>query len=251
LIIISIAIILTLIADMIPNWKSIITFRWLSYIFADPYYFRVQIAMFLPFMLFSISVDIFTLSKSFEYKSIVESHDTVVILNTIVIGILFIIDVVFPIIVTMIRLGVHLIKKKDSSKESMEALISRPDIAPLFIAFCEKEYSMENILCYNDILAYKDANMDKAKGIYDTYLQGKGAVMEVNIPTRVAAAVFERIQKNEIDSTLFDHVKRDIVTNLSDTWSRYVTSQEYEDLLRVQRQEKELLDSKVHILIAM
>jgi hypothetical protein len=76
-------ILLTLLSDIIPHWKMILKFQWIQYIFySDPYYFRAQIVLFLPFMIYSIVIEFVSLALTTTYSDVVRNFGVTIILNT-------------------------------------------------------------------------------------------------------------------------------------------------------------------------
>jgi hypothetical protein len=75
--------ILTLLSDLVSNYKVIVRCKWFEYLFYhDPYWFRAQILLFMPFMVFSVIIGFISLA-SVNYSDIVNNYVATVILNTI------------------------------------------------------------------------------------------------------------------------------------------------------------------------
>jgi hypothetical protein len=90
LIIIYLLILITLISDIIPNFKLIMSCHWIQFIFYnDPYYFRAQFIMFLPLMVYSLAIEIVSLATTKDYAGVVQNFGTTIILNTIQVSILW------------------------------------------------------------------------------------------------------------------------------------------------------------------
>jgi hypothetical protein len=119
-----------------------------------------------------------------------------------------------------------LCRKKKSSR--LETIISDPEGYSLFEKFCMGEYSAENLWITTDISMYcKNPTREAAQRIYYQYLRGYDAEFEVNVARSSCQAVKEKISHDEITVDLFDHISREISTNLCDTFSRFEYSYQF------------------------
>jgi hypothetical protein len=106
----------------------------------------------------------------------------------------------------------------------------------LFTRFCVKEFSPENLFCGLASGQYQaEPTLGRAEAIWKVFLNGQESVLEVNVPRNLGVKVYERINATMLANMsrtsikayvkspddLFTEVERNMVTNLSDTYSRY------------------------------
>jgi hypothetical protein len=243
LIVIYSLILITLLSDIIPNYKLILSCKWIQYIlYNDPYYFRAQIFMFLPFMMYSLVIEFVSLAITKDYGEVVQNFGPTIILNTIQVSILLIIDVVFPLVMTIIELIKRGLRRKKVDK-GIESYLMDSEIEKLFVSFSEREYSLENILCYQDIREFKSSLKDPLN-IYFRYFNGNSSVMEVNVPGKQCQIIYDQLKSGQFDVHLFDEIEKTIITNLSDTWSRFRFEHSYTQYIEKQKSEKEMIEGK-------
>lgn len=235
---------LTLIGDMISNYKILIRCKWIEYIFfSDPYWFRAQIILFIPFMIYALSVELWAFSTSLKFLDIAINHESQLIFNTITYAILLILDVIFPLVISIITF-LHSLKPRKQI-DSIDYIMRTPVISALFLDFCKKEFSLENYSAYKDIEMYQlKPTKEFADKIWKTYLCGKDAVMEINLPKKVAQAVKEQMDNGVFESNLFEKVRNDVIVNLADTYSRFILDQTYMDYVRNNKLEIEMIEGK-------
>jgi hypothetical protein len=240
--------------DIVSNWRTTLAqCRWDLFFFKkDPFYFRVQMALFFPFMIYSIIVEIWMFFNSFTFRQIVVTHNVTIALNTIGFALLLCLDVLLPLILTFISIFIHRIQRRMRPQgESVFNLFKNPEVEAILIKFAQAEYSVENVLAYRDILEYKkQTNLTKSREhadkVYNTYLRGGDSIMELNIPLRVGIEVKQRLASGLLTEELFDGVEKCIATNLSDTISRLTFYPAYMDYVGFQKNvkiKKELLDN--------
>jgi hypothetical protein len=161
--------VLTLLGDAISNYKFLIQCKWIEYFFyRDPYWFRAQILLFMPFMVFSTIVGCLSLAN-INYGDIVNSFVATVILNTIQAAIFFTIDVLFPLAITIVTIFKRLICKdpKVTDHSGFVRYFQNSDIEKAFIEFSIKEFSIENYSCWKDIQDWKDTANKHRKNFKD------------------------------------------------------------------------------------
>lgn len=225
-----VAIIILMIYDVIANYNStLLKCKWINYIiYKDPFYFRVQIFLFFPFLLYCLISELWMFANTFSYKDIVNTFIPSLILNTIQFNILLVIDVVFPILVTFITLIVNFILSRNIKLDSLEEILRNPDTNVMFKKLCEKEYSIENYMSYQDIEEYKKLKSKEfALEIFEKYFLGAESLMEVNVTKQERMIVKEKIDNEQITEKLFDALESSIAVNLADTLSRLIYEKEY------------------------
>ncbi len=129
-------------------------------------------------------------------------------------------------------------KKNSPAKkeENLNVLLSNKGFFQQFYLFCVKEYSTENIECWADVDAYKGSpNMPRAKRIYNQFFASEKSANGVNIPNKARVEITEALNDAKTDgigdrataSTLFDNVMKDVMMNLTDSYSRFKFTPEY------------------------
>jgi hypothetical protein len=206
LILIYCLIIVTLLVDAIGNANKIFRqCKIIDYVFfSDPYWFRVQIILFLPFMVYSLLSQIHSLVVANTYTGIVVNHTTLIILDTINAHILLILDVFFPLVITIIVYFRVLCAKKGKHDE-FEVMFKNQELREIFARFSKKEFSIENYLCWNELNEYLTTTKREAKAdhIFATYLNGEKSVMEVNLDRKTCSAVHAKSKQKSLGMTCF------------------------------------------------
>jgi hypothetical protein len=154
------------------------------------------------------------------------------------------------------------IRVYDSSMNMIHRLLGTGDkeAHKLFQEFCNKEFSVENILCYDDMTSYQDADSDKkrlllANHIFENYLS-QNAPYEVNVQRpqieeiRKALKELETDPNAKLDDKLFDVLLRGIILNLLDSYSRFFYTKPFQDYIETKKKKKGILaidESKIQL----
>eukprot|EP01080_Neovahlkampfia_damariscottae_P004189 gene4189-7499_t len=134
-----------------------------------------------------------------------------------------------------------------------EQIISNPKYRVYFKSFCEKEFSTENILAWENIIAYRNLEdpserFHKAISIFNLFL-AEDAPKLININRRPCDAInaildIERSRLFEDPSLdpnlgpdLFEDVEKSLSTTMVDTYSRF-KKEDYHELAKVIMDEK-------------
>jgi len=195
---------------------------------------------FLPFMVFSIFVEIFGLATSWSYVTIAKYIDVSMSLNTAVYAILVFVIVILPLVLTIWEL-LRRIGVKPSSTGVLDELLKNKQTEEMFIEFCQKEFSLENVVCYQEIQEWKKTKIDPMS-IYDKYLNGSQSVMEVNVQRKFCTEILNKIKKNEYDASLFDDIEKELKTNLYDNYGRFKNSSKYVHFLKNKTSEIDMIE---------
>ena len=132
------------------------------------------------------------------------------------------------------------VKKQTKFIDQLEAIFLNPETKELFIEYARYEFSIENILLYDEIKNYQNLN-DKqrsrqANKIFLKYLNGEFSELEVNIPKRYTKPVKMHIDSKEIpDWNIFEQILQLTKENLSDTFSRFILSNEMENYTKTRQ----------------
>eukprot|EP01080_Neovahlkampfia_damariscottae_P000504 gene504-8018_t len=229
------------------------------YMFSDPFYFRLeQIVVIFVFVLY-VTTEIFSFDNVFNSKTAEYTYyiKRVVLYSRTVVKYLFVCyQVIIPLGLSLIILIKNFILKCVTRKNGnltlndLQIVLASDILSPLFFEFSKQEWSQENLLCYRDIDAYKKiSKIEKKKEfaleIFDKYLSGTDAPLEINIDQRQCIALKKDMQSCEDDSIfdneLFAKVEQTVQVNLSDTLSRFIISPVYVNYERnTQYLQKEL-----------
>jgi hypothetical protein len=248
LIIVYLLTILSLVVDVLLNYKMVFKkCKIIEYVFySDPYWFRFQIILFLPFMIYSLCVELFSVIAANSYQGIVSNHTALITLNTLSAQFLLILDVLFPLSITIYELIKRLIWRPRRHNISLDDCLETTVTREMFVEYAKKEFSIENYLVYQDIKEYNTSS-DKesiATHIYNTYLNGSASVMEINIDRKSCTRVNEKIQAGNFDEGLFKDVQKTVVVNLYDTFARFTVSSQFIGYLDNDKKQTELLEGK-------
>jgi hypothetical protein len=266
LIIVYVMILSAILFDIIMNWRKVIRCPngIINYLFySDPFWFRSQIIMFLIYLVYQLAVDIAVLSLSTTYIATMEHYYPIAVLNTVSCIFLVLIDVIYPLAITVIyyylkfvrcrcekkdgssiyTLNMSIRKKSETSENKIQELMADENGFALLLAYCKSEWSVENIHAYVDLHNYKmGPTLERAQEIFNTYLKGGESHMELNVPRTYCTKVKEAMEKKEILKTLFQDIEQCTVANLCDTYFRLAETAPYKKYSLNQKAQKELLE---------
>lgn len=243
--------IITFITDIIPNLGLLfVKCQWIGFIFfMDPYFFRVQALIYFPLMVYSLVIEILSLSLSPDFLGIVKYHTVFIGLNTSIYILLLIIIVIFPLSISILNFFIYIyyiITKRNVEKKGFfEEITTELELLNIFIKFCEKEFTSENILCYLDIQEYKRKKI-KAQDIFTKYLNGSASVMEINVKKVMCDKIWDKISsKEELDVELFSEIEKEVKMNMvRNSVVNFQTSKEYQKYLDTKRKEEKMIEGK-------
>lgn len=138
-------------------------------------------------------------------------------------------------------------KKKDIKVYNPEVnsillIMSNPQTSVLFKEFSMKEFSIENIMFWEEVQQYKKIKpkyhvkrFKCASRIFSSYLDGS-AVMEVNIPQSARNEVKQKIdsflkENTELPNDLFEKCENTIISNMIDIYARFYKSQTFQQYI--------------------
>jgi len=135
-------------------------------------------------------------------------------------------------------------KKKTEEYKKLDIIFDNEEYKLSFEKFCEEEYSIENFSFRVDVLKFKKLLNQKSKKefaqeIFKKYLTEE-SLLELN-----TNSIKKEIVKNEIESNLnlksdlFDSILVDANINLSDTYSRWITTEDFQII----KQQRVIVDS--------
>eukprot|EP01080_Neovahlkampfia_damariscottae_P002392 gene2392-2856_t len=143
----------------------------------------------------------------------------------------------YVLLITIIKKFISLCKKKqkDSQSESSKAALinclNDEELCNLFKKFSDSEWSSENYLMYFDILLFQNLKRDEqeefARQMFNNYLNGYSAPLEVNVVQQLSIDIKHRIDNDDYESDMFDVIYDEVVKNLLDTFSRFRSTRWY------------------------
>eukprot|EP01080_Neovahlkampfia_damariscottae_P002736 gene2736-4145_t len=130
-------------------------------------------------------------------------------------------------------------KKSDVVKEEflkLSEVLNDKNNLKYFKLFATSEYSVENVLFYEEIQNYKklkeDKRNDRAAKLMDFFFQ-EDSIYEINISKKFITEIEENISKGNCSVDLFDKALIDVVnSNLSDTYQRFKFSEVYQEMIQ-------------------
>eukprot|EP01080_Neovahlkampfia_damariscottae_P004886 gene4886-8480_t len=140
-------------------------------------------------------------------------------------------------------------KKEDESGSLRTALLKTlrdEEMTKGFKKFADSEWSSENYLMYFDIEMFRNMkNLEDqkefAQQIYNTYLNGQSAPLEVNIVQNLSTNLRNRMENEKYDSRMFNSIQDELVKNLLDTFSRFAMTSWYLN----HEETKELIENQL------
>jgi len=139
------------------------------------------------------------------------------------------------------------IEHETSSAILFEEVMSSPDLRHIFALFCQHEWSAENLKFYEVVLEYKESEPSKrcelVPRIYNQFL-ARGAESEINVSRSLVRPIEHSMNSTTGDSAagypdeLFDRLQREVSLVLTDSYSRFHTSEFYQAMKRLQREKE-------------
>jgi len=206
---------LLLIGDLVSNQNLLRRCDWFSYIFKmDPFYFRLQIALFVPYMIYNCVSELYLLIAIQSFPDLIYTVTQTETLNTVNFDILFLIDVVLPLSITIISVIINLFLEEEAQDNDLVKLLKDKKGRDLFETYVKKEYAVENLYCWIDITLRSLTEPLKrrcylsihAKRICDKYFKGDKSLMEVNVTKKETDLLWRKLKQKKVDSQIFDRI---------------------------------------------
>ena len=167
-------------------------------------------------------------------------------------GLLILVVFGFPLTLTIFKFISNLIRKSNSKEidiEGMEFLLNDDEGYKIFFEFAQNEWSIENIKFWSAVEEWKKHNTkERALEIYDGYLNGALSPLEINVPKKECVEVWKIMSESneeKLPLNLFDQLSCSVKTNLADTYSRLIITDEFSIFVKKYKfQEKLLRDFK-------
>eukprot|EP01080_Neovahlkampfia_damariscottae_P007878 gene7878-12347_t len=213
----------------------------------DVFYLRFQLyflglGMTAPVFLFTFLTRIF-----FDYLGLTQLPGAELIiaaLSTVSLWNLLFMQTIFVLLVTISKFvyvklrtlclfGGKKVKQKDFAYQLLEK--KNIELKKIFRTYAESEFSVENLICFEDVQEYKKIKSFKDKQlkglmIYHTYLNGDASELEINVGRKICQEIIAKLQHEpELKQDLFEKIEKQVVINLSDTFQRFFLTIEIED----------------------
>ena len=246
--------------DLLNNWKLLFnpkTFNLKAYfINEDPYSFRFEMILYLIvffvnscFVFTGILIDIIYPSLPKNTATEETLHLFYEIQRLIPDGLLIIVVFGFPLTITIIKYILNLIRKSKSKEydiEGLENFLNDELGYKLFFDFAKNEWSLENIKFWSAVQEWKkNPTKERSLEIYDGYLSGPLSPLEINVPRKECNDVWKIINELNIEQQLpldlFDKLEFAVRSNLSDTYSRLMLTDEFSLFVKKHKFQDKLL----------
>jgi hypothetical protein len=235
--------------DLIVNIKLLknpTTFLKEYFIKKDPYFFRFEMIFYLLVFFVNASLevtgfvlDIVSSQLDSSQTAFKENIDTYFEIERLIPdGLLILVVFGFPLTLTVIQLirsKFFKSRMEEVSIQKMEKLLRDNLGYKNFLEFCQNEWSVENIKFWTDVQSWSEnPTREDAIGIFNTYLNGSLSPLEVNVTRREIIPVKEAIENldEDLNPNLFEELSKIVTGNLSDTYSRFILTREYEIYLK-------------------
>lgn len=215
----------------------------------DIYLFRVEILVIGGFIVLPYMFIVFILERSYFNRTnltLGPNYFTYSILISFQYFLLFFMNCGFVLIVTIIKTLVDLTRPNVQGNEEIYLKqLDDEQLQKLFREYLESEFSIENLICFNDIQKYKKETIlvnkiRMADEIYLNYFNGTNSTLEVNVDQKSCEMVKFKIDENQFDNLLFEQCEKTIKTNLYDSFSRFASTNAYALWRNRQKELKEL-----------
>jgi len=263
LIVVYVLTILLLFGDVLGNLKMLSRCEIYKYVFKkDPFYFRVQIALFVPYMLYDLAAELYFLIAIQSFPDLIYTVVQTEALNTVNFDILLLIDVVLPLSITIFSVIINLFLEEEVEDSDLMKLLKDPKGRDLFEVFVKKDYTVENFCCWIDIDIFKRLEQEDvtlrsltdskkrggylsihAKRICDKYFKGDKSLMEVNVTKKETDLLWRKLKQKKVDSQIFDEVLVSIKLNLLDSYLRFISTAPFKSYQLEQEINTSLIDA--------
>lgn len=226
--------------DIVINFDKIRKCQVYQFWKEDVFYIRFEI-FFLGFIVCFTYFVVLNIVSRFSGFVAVEKGLVYAIFNSILYFLIFFFQALFSLSITIFNTIYYKFFKRPTDNELIE-IVSNLESRNLLYAFAKNEYSIENLLCYEDIQRYKANPSTKlASNIFNLYLCESNSELEVNVQSSIVKDLKVIFDKGEFPNDLFDKIEQTLLTNLSDTFSRFIFTSDYINMMK----SKELVSSSV------
>jgi hypothetical protein len=191
----------------------------------DGFWFRFEV-----YIVGSCVLIIFILHQIYSLVTAVASVNAIpdYILLILFRGALYFQQAIFPFIVTLITMVRQYQNTTPKHRDVLPRILEDQYGHDLLYAFCEAEFSVENIAALDEIARYKKSvALATAERIYAKFLNGTQSQLEVNVPQKACMAVKYKLEMRDVDVSLFKEIESGLMLNISDTFTRFMITSEF------------------------
>jgi hypothetical protein len=208
--------------DMLVHLPFLFKCQFRKFITSDRFFFRVELVLSFPIYLSFVIFNFIPHSDVIHFfvSSIMRwGLNIILVFNPLLFSIYF-----------------HLTKKNkkidQSDHSKIDLVFANEELKICMENFCKEEYSIENFSFRIDVEKFQKINNSKLKReaaemIYLKYLTER-SLLELNTIDEKKKKLEEKLAVNEITSDMFQDILRDANTNLIDTYSRFVSTSEFQ-----------------------
>eukprot|EP01080_Neovahlkampfia_damariscottae_P010572 gene10572-3091_t len=236
---------LLIIIDYILNSKIFFCNPKKFWIDSDPFLYRIQQLILIPIAILFIVYEIFISPDFWKVDACCLSNRyftlRVIVKSLILYFIIFYFSG-FLLLVTYYKKIKKLLKTNKKSNEfqnlilddTIDSIFKNPTKLKMFKSFAEKEFSLENIFLYEQIKIFEELEneqrREKANLLFSKFLNGANSELEVNVAGNQTKDIMKHLNDESyfIDKEFFSDILHSIKENLSDTYSRFQLTEEYE-----------------------
>jgi hypothetical protein len=228
--------IICFLVDIMLNINLIIKCNLRELFKQDAYSLKLEFYICSAVILFWFFVSLFVANAIEEYYLQASSVSIAYVLITILFAVL-------PIIRTIYFMIYSCILKRNASDSKIDQLFEDPILKYEFSEFAKGEWSTENLECYMKIKQYKNEKKNsKRKELLEEIIENHlldTSPLEVNFssPAKVNFRKCYAIQseKDEFLDDLLDEMKKEVYSNVSDTFSRFRVSRTFENIMKTKK----------------
>lgn len=223
-------------AEIYINFDKIMKCKFKTILRMDPFHFRFEFYILALFCAAPCYIGYVILSFITNIDHILE-----LIIFSLAWFFLYVLLIGFPILTTIYKLIMSRFKNNVERSELEQLLIDSEGQELLYNA-CVIEYSIENLLCWRDIMSYrKDTSLEGKKNnfkkIFNLYLNGSNSELEVNISGPLLQKILDCSKQETFDDETLKELESSMIQNLKDTFSRLSTSKEF----KIFKKHKEIM----------
>jgi hypothetical protein len=222
-----IAFLLVIIYDILLTWRQCFTCQVKQLWKQDGYWYRFEfyflfMCVITPVYIATQIIEYSVRTRTWAFFGLLLGYQALIVFQ----------QAVFPLILTIIAWLNQVCRKRTIAHgkftDELSTILKNPIGHDLLLEFAKSEYSIENLLCFDDIERFKSIpSLDFAVKIHQKYLKGSSSEFEINIPIKEGLAIQGVIEREEIDVDMFRDVQRYVIQNISDTFSRFSFSSSY------------------------
>jgi len=214
----------------------------------DIYLFRLEIIIIGGLVVLPYIMVVFILERALYTPtalSVGANYFTYSILAGFQYQFLFFMNCGFVLFVTIFTTFLNCCRKKSTIGERILEDLKDDQLYKLFLEYLESEFSQENLICYMDVQKFKKEKNDEnrkrmAQDNFLNYFNGNQSTLEVNVDQKGCEVIKSKLDRGEVDESLFDSCEMTIKSNLYDSFSRFITTATYDFWVRRSNMVKEL-----------